>query len=64
MFLLYYFHVCQAVFRDAEKMAEAYKDAHRDDYPLKEEFVDGVEEPKIVIANWDWLDFGEGSKLV
>lgn len=54
------FYVCQAVFRDAEKIAEAYKDAHPKEYPLKEESVDDVEEPKMDIANWDWLDFGEG----
>jgi hypothetical protein len=54
------FYVCQAVFRDAEKIAAAYKDAHPKEYPLEEEFVDDVEESKMVIANWDWLDFGEG----
>lgn len=52
------FEHVQAVFKDAEKMAKAYREAHIaqenhqfEDLPDRDE--------KMVIANWDWLELGE-----
>ena len=56
-FTLVGFDHVQAVFKDAEKMAKAYREAHtvQENHQV-EDFPD--RDAKMVIANWDWLEFG------
>ena len=60
------FDVFQAVYQGAERIAAEISKAYRNrDSESIIDFDDSVDigEQEVVIANWDWLDFGDKASL-
>lgn len=60
------FDVFQAVFRGTERIAaeitKAYENKQSESAVDNNDNVEVVDQ-EIVIANWDWLDFGDGTEV-